>query len=178
MNIIKELEASGVVIPKAVRQQYLEEQYQDFPNFFWQSLFTYITASEKVVNKVWGFELHLFNSSSFCAKKLVFWGGGKLSLHKHFIKEEIFINEYGLLGLILNKDDKYWFPQGSKVHLLPGTYHSLVAFSNAIVSETSTEDRPEDNDRLIESSYNENQFVDMPSYLSHKGFDKFLKTTK
>lgn len=122
-------------------------------------------AASVVVPKKWGIEYHIINSDKFCLKYLVFYKGGKLSLHKHKIKTELFHIISGKFGLCLqhgemeSSQEKSLVWPGDKILLNPDTYHSLECFEEGIIVEVSTTDHSEDSYRLVESSFNaDNRF--------------------
>jgi quercetin dioxygenase-like cupin family protein len=134
---------------------------------FWRNVFLALKAGEKVVIKEWGLESHIHNDKNFCLKYLIFWKGGKLSQHKHLLKTEKFLCIQGKFGLTILKDGiekKSIIKAGKTILLEPGIYHSLEAFTNAIIIEVSTEDFPEDSYRLDQSSYNPNNDENIKNY--------------
>jgi mannose-6-phosphate isomerase-like protein (cupin superfamily) len=126
-------------------------------------------ASEKTVPKVWGLEGHIINNDKFCLKYLIFYKGGKLSLHCHKIKTELFHCITGKFGLQMggemqNLHEKRILTPGDKVYLTPETYHSLECFEEGIIVEVSTTDRAEDSYRLVNSSFNPNNEGNIEHY--------------
>lgn len=135
---------------------------------FWENVFSSLRGGAKIVKKVWGLESHITNNPDFCLKYLIFFKGGKLSLHAHTIKKELFHCLMGKFGVTLLKDgkeEKFLIKAGDKIMLEPGTFHSLEAFKNSIIVEVSTQDFPEDSHRLIESSFNEDNDSNIKEYL-------------
>ncbi len=126
----------------------------------------YLAAAFNIVKKVWGFEVHVINNYLFSCKLLVFYRGGKLSTHSHKLKSEQFVILLGQLGLSLGEktEKKSLISVGESIFLPTLTYHSLEAFSDAIILEIATEDFSFDSYRLDESSYNPNNQDNIKNY--------------
>lgn len=134
---------------------------------FWQNVFASLRGGAKIVKKVWGIESHITNSAEFCLKYLIFFKGGKLSLHTHGIKKELFHCLQGKLGVRLVKDgveEKLLIKAGGKILLEPGVFHQLEAFSHSIIVEVSTQDFKEDSYRLEPSSFNAENDLNIQVY--------------
>ena len=130
-------------------------------------------AADKIVPKKWGYESHIINNEKFCLKYLVFYKGGKLSLHAHKVKTELFHCISGKFGLTLqygtmeSLQEKKLISAGDKIYLTPDTYHSLECFEEGIITEVSTTDRSEDSFRLIESSFDSENDGNIKDYLNN-----------
>jgi mannose-6-phosphate isomerase-like protein (cupin superfamily)/5-methylcytosine-specific restriction endonuclease McrA len=125
----------------------------NFCRGFWQTLFTGVVSSSKIVKKGWGAEVHLVNSPDYCLKMLVFFAGKKFSHHYHELKKEMWFCLMGELELVLEPSveckTRSRFTAGSKIEIAPGVAHQLFANKNSIVVEVSTRHFPEDSIRLV-----------------------------
>jgi mannose-6-phosphate isomerase-like protein (cupin superfamily) len=85
------------------------------------------TESSRIeVPKNWGREEWLVNNELYCAKYLFVQPGWQCSLHRHAIKDETFIVEYGFIHLEFDGKKRYLKP-GDSQRIVPGTWHR---FSN------------------------------------------------
>ena len=105
------------------------------------------------VNKGWGYELHIENNEDYCGKLLVFNKGSKFSMHYHIEKYETWYIQSGELKF------KWIDPKTAEVveqllgpedvvTIYQGIAHQLVALSDSIIFETSTQDKVEDSYRV------------------------------
>lgn len=118
---------------------------------FWTQVFIGLNSNSKIVKKGWGLEIHIVNNNNYCLKYLVFFKGKKFSLHKHALKQELWLCTWGSFECFLKKDDfedYFLFEQGDKIEIMPGTEHQLKALTNCIITEVSTPDYPEDSIRM------------------------------
>lgn len=103
----------------------------------------------KIVEKVWGREEWIVNNELYCYKKLYLKKGYQCSMHKHMIKDETFIIQYGTVQMearvpiLMNK--------GEQVRIKPNTYHRFLGITDAVIIEISTQHIDEDSYRLTKS---------------------------
>lgn len=118
---------------------------------FWETLFTGLNSRCKVVKKGWGLEIHYVNNDQYCLKHLIFFKGGRFSLHRHDIKQELWFCSWGKFECYLkngSQEDYFLFKSGDSIELKPGIEHQLQAITNCIITEVSTQDFPEDSVRI------------------------------
>lgn len=116
-----------------------------------------ITRADEVkrVDKPWGYELWVANSSLYCGKLLHFNDGRKCSWHYHNQKDETFyvvngciLIRYSLGDNVDNAHFDYLYP-GDTFHVQRGLRHQMQAFSgDAEIFETSTEHFDSDSIRV------------------------------
>lgn len=94
-------------------------------------------------DKPWGYEKTLVSNEKYLVKELYIKGGYRTSIHYHREKDET-INVMNGLGFIeffdedLNLLKKEKLMVGSKVRIMPGMIHSLIAEENLLLEEYST----------------------------------------
>lgn len=109
----------------------------------------------EIVDKGWGYEEILVNTSKYCSKILHMNKGKKLSWHYHKIKDETFYVENGKVILyygnnedILLANTKILNP-GDTFHIPTGLIHRLEALENSRIFEFSTEHFDNDSYRIL-----------------------------
>lgn len=107
------------------------------------------------VEKGWGYELIIANSSLYCGKILHIDEGKKFSWHHHDKKDEVFYVLSGTGSLIFGVEDeidkahmRLLEPQYC-VHIRPGLRHQVKAYTTMEIMEVSTEHFDEDSIRII-----------------------------
>jgi mannose-6-phosphate isomerase-like protein (cupin superfamily) len=116
----------------------------------------------QIVEKLWGYEAILENSSRYCAKILMLNPGFQSSLHYHEYKIETFLILKGFVNLEISdhefsvahpemKTRNRIMKAGDKITLYPRYYHRFWSASpsdEAWILEISTHDDPSDSHRL------------------------------
>ena len=122
-----------------------------------------------LVNKGWGYELHIANSEKYCGKILHFVKGKKCSFHFHKLKTEDFYILSGKIKVIFSDSHEMvqktlsgeshasWeeisevviLTQGDNFHVPAGRIHQMIAIEPSEIMEVSTQDFPEDSYRLV-----------------------------
>ena len=107
----------------------------------------------KVVNKGWGYELHLHNEDGYCGKVLHFNEGAEMSMHYHVEKRETWYVAKGKLILkTINPDTadelSCIVKEGQVIEVYRGVAHQLEALEDSDIFEVSTPDKPEDSYRI------------------------------
>jgi mannose-6-phosphate isomerase-like protein (cupin superfamily) len=106
-------------------------------------------SGSKLVQKGWGFEIHIANNPEYCLKYLVFFEGKRFSFHYHTEKLELWHVLLGDFDCILEDNEKKLrFGKGDKMEIKRGVPHELIARKNSIIIEVSTRDYPEDSYRI------------------------------
>jgi len=107
----------------------------------------------KHVDKGWGYERWIHNSSLYCGKLLYFYARKRCSLHYHKLKHETFYvgsgkillrwgtNENDLQEKIMMKGDIHEVP--------PMQVHQMIALEDTELYEFSTQHFDEDSYRLV-----------------------------
>ena len=111
----------------------------------------------KIVEKSWGRELWIRNTSDYCGKILEFDKNKHFSMHYHLKKEETwfvlngsFLMEYFYFEKAIRKNKQ--IKEGDVVHLRMGVLHKLTALEDGKIMEVSTEHFDSDSYR-VEPSY-------------------------
>ena len=108
----------------------------------------------KVVEKLWGHELHIHNSPSYCGKLLVFNKGSNSSMHYHILKEETWYvskGEFNYTWIDTTNAERHTevIKEGDVIHIIQGQPHQLQALTEgATVFEVSTQYFEEDSYRI------------------------------
>ena len=99
----------------------------------------------RIVEKLWGREEILSNTSDYCLKRMYVNPGFKSSLHYHISKNETFVVESGVLFLELRGEKRKLHP-GDSVEILHFQKHRFRAVGEmvCVFLEVSTHDDPED----------------------------------
>jgi mannose-6-phosphate isomerase-like protein (cupin superfamily) len=108
---------------------------------------------ESIVEKGWGYEVHIENNEDYCAKLLVFEKGKKFSMHYHVDKHETWFVREGKLKFTwidpANADRVVQeLKPGDVVTIHQGIAHQLEALETSCIFETSTHDKIEDSYRV------------------------------
>ena len=114
------------------------------------------------VPKGWGEEIIIENNEMYCGKLLKFKKGCKFSMHYHLIKDETwYVNEGEFIYRWIDTDTAETIEQklkvGDVVRQRVGQPHQLIALTDGVVFEVSTEHFDEDSYRVFKGdSQNEN----------------------
>ena len=119
---------------------------------------SWLKLAEVVVDKPWGREDWLVNTSDYCAKILTVNEGKSGSYHYHKTKRETFLVLEGSAALVLGLDE-HWakvivMEQGDRYHIPAMTHHLLLGLPKgpAQVLEVSTHHSDDDVVRLLRPS--------------------------
>jgi len=108
----------------------------------------------KRVEKGWGHELWIANSSEYCGKLLFFKKDKKCSWHYHVLKDEVFYLQSGKLIVRysdnddITKVDELILLPGQKFHVYRGLRHQMFAIEDSELFEFSTEHFDSDSYRI------------------------------
>ena len=108
----------------------------------------------KIVEKGWGYEIHIINNGMYCGKILHFNQGSIGSLHYHIDKYETWYVSKGSVKIIgVNPDNAEGYQivacEGNVIDVPRGVIHQVYAITDADIFEVSTPDTPEDNYRVV-----------------------------
>ena len=113
----------------------------------------------KRVDKVWGYELWIYNDEEYCGKLLVFEEAySKFSMHYHIIKKESWYVQEGQFKFDwIDTEDATLqttiLDVGDSVTIERGQPHQLTALKpNSIIFEVSTEHFNEDSYRIYKNT--------------------------
>tara|TARA_B100001939_G_scaffold46947_1_gene36439 strand:+ start:2341 stop:2715 length:375 start_codon:yes stop_codon:yes gene_type:complete len=116
----------------------------------------------KRVDKVWGYELWVYNNEEYCGKLLVFDEAySKFSMHYHIIKKESWYIQEGQFKFDWIDTETATLHTnvldvGDSVTIERGQPHQLTALKpNSIVFEVSTEHFDEDSYRIYKDTPND-----------------------
>ena len=106
------------------------------------------------VPKGWGEELIIENNEMYCGKLLIFKKGCKFSMHYHLIKDETWYVDKGeFLYRWIDTDTVEVIEQklkvGDVVRQRVGQPHQLIALTDGVVFEVSTQHFDEDSYRVV-----------------------------
>lgn len=108
----------------------------------------------KTVDKTWGCELWITNTSKYCGKLLFFKEDKKCSFHYHKLKDETFYLQSGKLIVRYSFTDDYdnatdfvMLP-GDSMHVPVGLRHQMIALIDSELFEFSTQHFDEDSYRI------------------------------
>tara|TARA_R110001583_G_scaffold52091_3_gene162048 strand:- start:6682 stop:7074 length:393 start_codon:yes stop_codon:yes gene_type:complete len=106
------------------------------------------------VPKGWGEEIIIENNEMYCGKLLKFKKGCKFSMHYHLIKDETwYVNEGEFIYRWIDTDTAETIEQklkvGDVVRQRVGQPHQLIALTDGVVFEVSTQHFDEDSYRII-----------------------------
>ena len=106
------------------------------------------------VPKGWGEELIIENNEMYCGKLLIFKKGCKFSMHYHLIKDETwYVNEGKFLYRWIDTETAETIEQrlkpGDVVRQRVGQPHQLIALTDGVVFEVSTQHFDEDSYRVF-----------------------------
>tara|TARA_R100001369_G_scaffold91613_1_gene133429 strand:- start:74 stop:451 length:378 start_codon:yes stop_codon:yes gene_type:complete len=106
------------------------------------------------VPKGWGEEIIIENNEMYCGKLLKFIKGCKFSMHYHLIKDETwYVNEGEFIYRWIDTESAEIKEQhlyvGDVVRQRVGQPHQLIALTDGVVFEVSTQHFDEDSYRVI-----------------------------
>ena len=106
------------------------------------------------VPKGWGEEIIIENNEMYCGKLLIFKKGGKFSMHYHLIKDETwYLNEGEFIYRWIDTETAETIEQklkvGDIVRQRVGQPHQLIALTDGVVFEVSTQHFDEDSYRVV-----------------------------
>ena len=106
------------------------------------------------VPKGWGEELIIENNEMYCGKLLIFKKGCKFSMHYHLIKDETWYVDKGeFLYRWIDTESAETIEQklkvGDVVRQRVGQPHQLIALTDGVVFEVSTQHFDEDSYRVV-----------------------------
>ena len=105
------------------------------------------------VPKGWGEELIIENNDKYCGKLLIFKAGCKFSMHYHMIKDETWYvdkGEFTYKWIDIETADtiEQYLKPGDIVRQRPGQPHQLIALTDGVVFEVSTQHFDSDSYRV------------------------------
>ena len=106
------------------------------------------------VPKGWGEELIIENNEMYCGKLLIFKKGCTFSMHYHLIKDETwYVNEGEFIYRWIDTETAETIEQklkvGDIVRQRVGQPHQLIALTDGVVFEVSTQHFDEDSYRVV-----------------------------
>ena len=106
------------------------------------------------VPKGWGEELIIENNEMYCGKLLIFKRGCKFSMHYHLIKDETwYVNKGSFIYRWIDTETaetiKVVLYVGDVVRQRVGQPHQLIALTDGVVFEVSTQHFDEDSYRVL-----------------------------
>ncbi len=96
--------------------------------------------------KIWGKEIWIANSSTYCGKILCLDKGFRCSYHHHKIKDETFHILKGSVSICVDGNSVEMLP-GDTVHIPPKTKHSFTGLEDSKILEISTQHFEDDSYR-------------------------------
>lgn len=104
----------------------------------------------KKIDKVWGYEEEIVNTSEYCGKFLYLDKGKRSSLHFHKIKDETF---YILSGKVLMElsNEVIVMEKGKSKRIKPFNCHRFSGLEDSIITEFSSHHEDSDSYRIEES---------------------------
>ena len=105
----------------------------------------------KYVEKEWGYERWLTNTSEYCTKELGLKKGWRCSLHFHKVKDETFYIAKGkvLIETEVNEKIKEEIViTGDFIRITPGMKHRFSGLEESIILESSTHHEDSDSYRI------------------------------
>ncbi len=105
------------------------------------------------VPKGWGEELIIENNELYCGKLLIFKAGCKFSMHYHVIKDETwYVNSGEFVYKWINTEtadvEADVLKPGNIVRQRPGQPHQLIALTDGVIFEVSTQHFDSDSYRV------------------------------
>lgn len=116
-----------------------------------------VTIEHPRTHKVWGYEVEIVNTWTYCGKLLVLKKGMRCSLHHHEKKDETFYVSKGVILLetlprtsvgLAAETEKAMMIAGCSYRILPGVWHRFTGLSDAEIIEFSTHHEDEDSYRV------------------------------
>ena len=116
-------------------------------------IFNAIECRECNIPKGWGHEIIFENNELYCGKLLKFKQGAKFSMHYHMIKDETwYVQEGEFLYKWVDTENgeviQEALVQGDAVRQRPGQPHQLIALTDGIIYEVSTQHFDSDSYRI------------------------------
>ena len=109
----------------------------------------------KYVEKGWGWEKWIVNSSEYCGKLLFFENQKRCSWHYHKLKDEVFYLQSGLMIVKYSEQDNIEEAEqivlnpGDNFHVYRGLRHQMIALQDSELFEFSTQHFDSDSHRII-----------------------------
>ena len=112
-----------------------------------------IIDPDNIISKKWGMEVILHNDEKYCGKILSFKADTRFSMHYHILKTETwYISEctFILRYIDTNTADVYEknLYSGMIVEIEPGSPHQLIAVTDGVIFEASTQHFDNDSYRV------------------------------
>ena len=109
------------------------------------------------IPKGWGEEIIIENNELYCGKILIFDAGCKFSMHYHMNKDETWWVEYGeFIYRWIDTESAETIEQklkpGDVVRQRVGQPHQLIALTDGVVFEVSTQHFDEDSYRVVKGA--------------------------
>lgn len=106
-----------------------------------------------VIPKGWGEEIIITNNQLYCGKLLCFKEGAKFSMHYHLIKDETWYVQSGTfiykwIDTETAEVKEKHLVHGDTVRQRPGQPHQLIAMTEGVIFEVSTEHFDSDSYRV------------------------------
>ena len=106
-----------------------------------------------MVEKKWGSELIIHNDDDYCGKLLKFNKGGKFSMHFHMQKKETwYVKEGEFILRYIDTENATTHTErigvNTIVEIYPGDPHQLIALTEGLIFEISTEHFDTDSYRI------------------------------
>ena len=106
------------------------------------------------VPKGWGEELIIENNEMYCGKLLIFKKGCRFSMHYHLIKDETWYVDkgefiYRWIDTETAETIEQKLKEGDVVRQRVGQPHQLIALTDGVVFEVSTQHFDEDSYRVV-----------------------------
>lgn len=116
-----------------------------------------IECKECNIPKGWGHEIIFENNELYCGKLLCFKKDHKFSMHYHLIKDETwYVQEgefiYKWIDTEIGEVKEVILKKGDSVRQLPGQPHQLIALSDGIIFEVSTQHFDSDSYRIYKGN--------------------------
>jgi len=99
------------------------------------------------IDKVWGYEIWVVNSTKYCGKRLILNKGWRCSLHYHKVKDETFLIASGKVLMEVNGGVFVMNP-GDSIRVKPLTHHRFGGLEDSEIIEFSTHHEENDSYRV------------------------------
>ena len=109
----------------------------------------------KYVEKGWGWEKWIVNSSEYCGKLLYFVKDKRCSWHYHKLKDEVFYVQSGRVRVKYSERDdlnsacEVILEKGENFHVFRGLRHQVIALEDTELFEFSTQHFDSDSYRIL-----------------------------
>lgn len=113
------------------------------------------TQHRHIVTKGWGCEDWIWNDKEFCGKRLFFDKDKKCSFHKHIIKRETLLVQYGQIIMRYGWDKNIDYATdiqlfaGDAFYIPRNLYHQMIAVEDSLIFEVSTHHEDSDSIRSV-----------------------------